>query len=93
MKITYRYFAILIYNTVIIRRTAKGIKLVKSRLYKPGSQFSLIQLTYTGGKVIGTIDYNEWVKRGGARINQNKAVKVDRTFIKGMLPFLQKGDE
>jgi hypothetical protein len=86
----FKYYAIRVANTIVIRRTVGHITLVRSRLYKPNSGFEVEQLTYTGGKSIGTMSYNEWVAHGGLRLA--KHAKITREQYQAMRLFLHKGE-
>lgn len=89
---TYRYFLTRLGNTIIIRRTAAKLKLVKSILWKPGSEFRLAQVSYVGGKVLGTISYAELVKRTPHRVQQGGYLKVTRDQVSALKPFMQQGE-
>lgn len=86
----YKYYAIRMQNTIIVRRTLLGLKQVTSKLHKPGTDFVLQQVTYTGGIVIGSMNYQDWVKHGGPTISTYK--KIERTLARAMRPFLVGGE-
>lgn len=92
-KLTYKYFAIRVSNTVIIRRTSDGVQKIKSVLHKPGSEFSLVQISYIGGKPIGSISYNELYNRTGYKILNLGYVRIPVEKVKALRPFLLKGDK
>lgn len=91
-KAVYRYYAVRVYNTVIIRRTSKRISKIKSMLYKKGTEFSLVQISYIGGKVIGTIYAAELHKRCGVSVQVSKCVEINWSKVKALKPFMQKGE-
>jgi hypothetical protein len=90
-KKLFKYYAIRVLNTVVIRRTVGPINLVRSRLYTPTNGKVIIeQTTYTGGKVIGTISYAAWTAHGGKAFL--KGVRITREQFRAFRPFLQKGE-
>lgn len=88
----FNYFAIRVMNTVIFRRTVAKVKKVRSVLYKPNTEFRLEQVTYTGGKVVGSMPYAMWVKHGGGQIKVSACISITRELFKAMGPYIQKGD-
>lgn len=94
-KKLFNYYAIRIGGMIILRRTTGKLSIIKSTLYSKSTPFALEQITYIGGKVIGTISYAEWLKRVsfvGSRLNNNNCTKVAREIIRSLRPFLQKGE-
>lgn len=90
----YKYFAVKVDRMVVIRRTLVGLKVVTSKLYKPGSDFTLTQTTYTGGKVVGAIKLSEYQIRCASRnsLLTKQVCKIDREFAKALTPFLIAGE-
>ena len=84
----YKYYAIRVHNSVIIRRVLGTLKRVTSSLYKPGTEFALKQITYTGGQPIGSLPYTEWVKRDLGAINNNGYVKISREKMLSVRPIM-----
>lgn len=82
----YKYYAIRVQNTIVIRRSLVGLKIITSILSKPNTDFLLKQTTYSGGVVIGSLPYKEWVGHGGPTIGAYR--KVDRTLVRSMQPYL-----
>ena len=87
----YRYYAIRVHNAVIIRRVLGKLKRVTSSLYKPGTEFALKQVTYTGGLAIGSVPYNEWVNRGLGAISINGCQKISREKMLSVKPIMFRG--
>lgn len=84
-----KYYAVRVHNMIVIRKTKFGLRKITSTLSKPGTVFALRQVTFTGGKVLGVIEYKEWVNHGGPSVLTYK--QVERTTVKGMEPFLVRG--
>lgn len=87
----YKYYAIRVHNAVIIRRVLGSLKRVTSSLYKPGTEFALKQVTYTGGLPIGSLPYAEWTKRGMGAIAVNGCLKITREKMLSVKPILFGG--
>ena len=87
----FRYFAIRCpAEVVVIRRTLKGLKVVRSQLKGIDNKVILTQVSYVGGKPIGVMKYAEWVTRTGKQIVANKHMQIDRELVTGLIPFLQR---
>jgi hypothetical protein len=82
----YKYYAIRVGNTIMIRRTLIGLKQVTSMLMKPGTQFVLKQVTYTGGIVIGSLSYRDWIRLGQSELRSYK--KLDKTMVRSLRPYI-----
>lgn len=91
-KIVYKYYVTRTGATVIVRRAITEVRLVKSVLYKKGSDFILSQVSCVGGKVIGTMPYVDWVKRSKLPITEHKVFTLDKQTITALKPFLYKGN-
>lgn len=92
-KKIFRYYAIRVGNTVILRRVTDKLQVVKSVLLNKKTGFLMTQISYVGGRVVGTIHYTEWHKRGGPGINYGKATKIERSLARALKPFLLPGEE
>jgi hypothetical protein len=90
VKKPFKYFAIRVGNTVVFRRTVGQLQRVRSVLYKPKTEFRLEQVTYSGGRVIGCISYNDWATHGGARLAGNMCIRIDRAQYKALDPYICK---
>lgn len=86
-----KYFAIRVGGMVVIRRTSVGLQRVRSKLYRPNAEFALTQVSWTGGKVIGSLPYRELVNRVGIQITDNNCAKVSVDTVRGLRPFMIKG--
>lgn len=91
-KKLFRYFAIRVANTILFRRTVDKITRVRSSLYKPGTTLKLEQISYTGGRVIGSMPYSEWLRCGKRQITNNGYVAVSRESFRALKPYMQKGE-
>lgn len=89
-KKQFKYYAIRVANMIIFRRTVNKLRKVQSRLYKPNTEFSLAQITYTGGKVVGCMPYANWVMytATGIRVGGWKLVTRDR--FRALDPYITK---
>ena len=90
-KLPFKYYAVRVLNTVIFRRTVTQLSKVQSKLYKPGTNFVLTQVTYIGGRIIGSMSYTDWVKFGGKGFNT--VTKVPREQYRSLLPYMQKAED
>ena len=88
----YKYYVIRVSNMAIIRRTLTTLKRVKSSLYSPGTQFALVQLTYTGGKVVGSLPIKELALRTKIALNQGGCSQISRELYKALKPFMTQGE-
>lgn len=90
----YKYFATRVGDMVIIRRVLKELKVIQSKLYKPGSEFALKQVSFTGGKVIGAIKFTDYTSRCGSdyRFGTRYVVRLDRSIVRALKPFLISGE-
>jgi hypothetical protein len=91
-KKSFRYFAIRIAGTIVFRRTADKLNRVHSVLYKPRTTLRLEQVSYTGGHVVGSMAYTEWLKCGKRQLTDNGYVLVTRDTFHGLKPYMQKGE-
>ncbi len=91
-KLPFKYYATRVGNSIVFRRTVNKLYMVKSQLYKPYTDFHLIQIGYTGGRIVATMPYKEWTRRGGSAINIGRYAKVPREQFKALSPFMQCGD-
>lgn len=90
-KLPFKYYAIRVLGMVIFRRTVNHLSKVESRLYKPGTSFVLTQVTYTGGRIVGSMSYRQWTELGGRAFSS--VMKVSRDQYHSMLPYMQKVQE
>lgn len=92
-KAVFKYYITRVGNTVIIRRTSKRINQVKSMLYsKMNPEYRLVQLSYTGGKAVGTIHVSELAARCKMSVAIGKCHEISWSKVKALKPFLQKGE-
>lgn len=91
-KKTAKYFAFRFGNVIILRRTVKQLQKVKSVLHRPMSESPLVQITVTGGTVVGTIAYPEWATRTNIKLVGGQCVKVPKQTITAIKPFLISGE-
>ena len=87
-KKLFKYYAIRIGGSVVFRRTVSKINKVKSTLYKPGTEFRLEQVTYSGGQPVGCMAYNDWISHGGGRIGLTGYLRVSREQFRAMRPYI-----
>lgn len=91
-KKPFRYFAIRIAGTILFRRTADKLTRMRSTLYKPRTELRLEQVTYTGGRVVGSMPYADWRKLGKREIADNGYCAVTRETFRALQPYMQKGE-
>jgi hypothetical protein len=89
-KKLFKYYVIRVCNMVVFRRTVSSLKLVKSRLYKPRTEFRLEQISYSGGQAIGCMSYADWTRYGGRPLNLNNCSKITREQYRSMEPYISK---
>jgi hypothetical protein len=90
-KKRFKYFAILVANTVIFRRTVSSLQRVRSVLYsRLNAEFRLEQVTYTGGRVMGSMPYKQWLEHGGQALRLNSCTLVTRERFRALDPYMQK---
>lgn len=90
LKKQFKYYAIRIADGIVFRRTTGKLQKVKSTLYKPGTNFRLMQVSYTGGKVVGCMSYSEWVAHAQRGIATGNYAKIDRELFKALDPYISK---
>jgi hypothetical protein len=91
-KKVFKYYAIRVLNTIVFRRTISELKRVRSVLYRPRTEFRLEQVTYTGGRVIGSMSAALWQKHGGKLMQHSQCIRVTREQFRAMEPYMQKGE-
>jgi len=89
-KKPFKYYAIRVANTIIFRRTVNQLFMVRSMLYKPRSEFKLEQISYTGGIIIGSMPYIEWLNHGKREIRVNGCTRIQREDYRALDPYITK---
>lgn len=91
-KKLFRYFAIRVAGTIVFRRTVDKLSRVRSVLYKPNTTLKLEQVSYVGGRVIGTMPYTKWLYVGKRQIANNGCTPISRDTYRALRPYIQKGE-
>jgi hypothetical protein len=87
-KKLFKYYAIRVGNTIVFRRTVSTLKKVRSVLYKPGTEFRIEQITYSGGQAVGCMPYNDWATHGGKRLNICMCSTISRETYRSLAPYI-----
>jgi hypothetical protein len=87
-KKIFKYYAIRVGNMIMFRRTINTLKKVRSVLYKPGTEFRIEQITYSGGQAVGCMSYNDWATHGGKRLNSGMCSLVSRETYRSLGPYI-----
>lgn len=91
-KKTFKYYVFRMGDTVIFRKTAQGLKKVKSVLRRPNSELAMVQVTVIGGILVGTMPYKEFYSRSRLGIDILQCKQIERTMVKALMPFIISGE-
>jgi hypothetical protein len=84
----YKYYAIRVGQTIVVRKSLNGLKQITSRFYSVKNGLDIKQVTYTGGIVVGTLDVRLWAKLKGTIVTTFKPLTRDEA--KGLIPYYDK---
>lgn len=83
----YKYYAIRVNRSIVFRKTVIGLKKVQSKLTKKNGTI-LVQTTFTGGIVIGSIPYQEFLVKTGRQIADGGCKLIERDTVHALYPFI-----
>lgn len=89
-KKQFKYYAIRVSDNIVFRKTANTLRRVKSVLYKISTDFRLVQISYTGGRIVGCMSYANWRECGGKPLAMGNCLRIDRELYRSLDPYITK---